>query len=241
MKRPTMGTRARALLHALLLSLAMGFAGHSTAQTTPSAPSAGYYGNWSATASYPIGAIVYYEGSSYISVVRSNQNIVPGTSASNWAPFAAQGPMGPPGPVGAPGAPGVQGIPGIQGIPGSQGIQGPRGMQGPPGPALTCTEPTPYLVIANGTMSCQPRYVDNGDQTVTDNKTGLMWEKKSPEATGDVHDANNPYTWSSASPYTDPTGTLFSDFLQTLDGLNFSGERPVLREAVIGVFHPLAN
>jgi Collagen triple helix repeat (20 copies) len=204
MKRLTMRSRAHALLHAFVLSVAMGFAGHGAAQTTPSAPSTGYYGNWSTTASYPIGAIVYHQGSSYVSLVRSNQNIVPGTSAGNWAPFAAQGPMGPPGPVGATGAPGAQGLPGIQGIP------GPQGIQGPPGPALTCTEPTPYLVIANGELACQPRYVDNGDQTVTDHKTRLMWEKKSAN-TSFPDPRNGAYTWST-SPSTDPTGTLYTVF-----------------------------
>src|SRR5262249_52452239 len=42
-------------------------------------------------------------------------------------------------------------------------------------------------------------YTDNGDGTVTDNNTGLMWEKKdaldaSPSAS-DLHDADNAYPW----------------------------------------------
>ncbi len=36
-------------------------------------------------------------------------------------------------------------------------------------------------------------YMDNGDGTVTDINTGLMWEKKSDD--GSIHDKDNTYTW----------------------------------------------
>ena len=39
-------------------------------------------------------------------------------------------------------------------------------------------------------------YTDNGDGTITDNVTGLMWEKLSDD--GSVHDWNDAYTWSDA-------------------------------------------
>jgi cysteine-rich repeat protein len=39
-------------------------------------------------------------------------------------------------------------------------------------------------------------YVDNGDGTITDVNTGLMWEKLSQD--GSVHDIGIPYTWSDA-------------------------------------------
>jgi hypothetical protein len=39
-------------------------------------------------------------------------------------------------------------------------------------------------------------YTDNGDGTITDNNTGLMWEKKS--ADGTIHDQNTTYTWANA-------------------------------------------
>lgn len=39
-------------------------------------------------------------------------------------------------------------------------------------------------------------FTDNGDGTVTDNVTGLMWEKHSDDGT--IHDKDNLYTWSSA-------------------------------------------
>ncbi|MBX3027357.1 DUF1566 domain-containing protein [bacterium] len=39
-------------------------------------------------------------------------------------------------------------------------------------------------------------YVDNGDGTITDTRTGLMWEKLSDD--GSIHDRDNVYTWGTA-------------------------------------------
>lgn len=39
-------------------------------------------------------------------------------------------------------------------------------------------------------------YTDNGDGTITDNKTGLMWEKLSDDGT--IHDKDTTYTWYTA-------------------------------------------
>ena len=39
-------------------------------------------------------------------------------------------------------------------------------------------------------------YTDNGDGTITDNNTGLVWEKKS--ADGSIHDKDTFYTWDNA-------------------------------------------
>ncbi|MFT4570072.1 MAG: hypothetical protein ACI91F_000942, partial [Candidatus Binatia bacterium] len=49
-------------------------------------------------------------------------------------------------------------------------------------------------------------YTDNGDGTITDNNTGLMWEKKDDNPTPTIHDIDNTYTWSLGSPY-DMDGT----------------------------------
>ena len=57
------------------------------------------------------------------------------------------------------------------------------------------------------------RFEDNGDGTVTDNQTGLMWEKKTDD--GSVHDKDNGYTWSDT--FSDPDGTAFVDFLGALN------------------------
>jgi hypothetical protein len=66
----------------------------------------------------------------------------------------------------------------------------------------------------NAGTSC--RYLDNGDMTVTDLNTGLVWEQK--DNSGGIHDKDNLYSWS-ATPTTgtDPDGTLFVTFLGTLN------------------------
>ncbi len=76
--------------------------------------------------------------------------------------------------------------------------------------------------------SASPRYVDNGDGTVSDKTTCLMWEQKTGTVTGinvcpggptcgDAHDVNNRYAWSAGSPY-NPDGPAFFDFLAELNG-----------------------
>jgi hypothetical protein len=69
------------------------------------------------------------------------------------------------------------------------------------------------------------RLTDNGT-TVTDNLTGLVWEKKdnldSTPNLGDPHDADNTYTWSTGSNNED--GTAFTTFLtDAATGLNVTG------------------
>lgn len=67
-----------------------------------------------------------------------------------------------------------------------------------------------------GSTTCTlTRYVDNANGTVTDNLTGLVWEKKSDN--GDVHDKDTTMTWSTGAPY-NGNGTAFTTFLR--DGLN---------------------
>ncbi|HKV11578.1 MAG TPA: DUF1566 domain-containing protein [Thermoanaerobaculia bacterium] len=50
--------------------------------------------------------------------------------------------------------------------------------------------PDDGAVEAGATLS----YTDNGDGTITDNNTGLMWEKKGDN--GGLHDKDNSYVWS---------------------------------------------
>ncbi len=62
--------------------------------------------------------------------------------------------------------------------------------------------------------------VDNGDGTVTDHDTGLMWEKKEECAAIDLsnpHCKLNTYTWTAGT--TAPDGTLYTDFLKRLNDL----------------------
>jgi hypothetical protein len=55
-------------------------------------------------------------------------------------------------------------------------------------------------------------YADNGDGTITDANTGLMWEKQS-NGDGSVHDIANTYTWDQA----------FSGHVATLNSTSFAG------------------
>ena len=81
---------------------------------------------------------------------------------------------------------------------------------------------------ARARASC--RYVDNGadangDDTVSDLNTGLMWEKQTGTvggtSTGRVDDVNNTYTLADGTPpLMPPTGvTAFTVFLGTLNGV----------------------
>ena len=87
--------------------------------------------------------------------------------------------------------------------------------------------------VLNSLDGCsdEPRFVDNGDGTVTDNETGLMWEKKtgtlgegrdcpdfrSPRLStcGDPHNVNNRYQWSIDGERLD--GPVRTDFLDVLN------------------------
>ncbi len=61
-------------------------------------------------------------------------------------------------------------------------------------PSCICAAPTSTPTPPPG-----GRFLDNGDDTVTDNLTGLQWEKKAPgaggENLGDPHDVDNRYKW----------------------------------------------
>lgn len=80
----------------------------------------------------------------------------------------------------------------------------------------------------SGTICAEPRWEDNGDQTVTDNLTGLIWEKKRNLDTAvnpaDPHDADNAYSWTvTDGDNADEDGTVFTDFLATLNTSSFAG------------------
>jgi hypothetical protein len=100
---------------------------------------------------------------------------------------------------------------------------------GTPAPTATATPiPTPTATTP------PPRFVDNGDGTVTDNQTGLQWEKKTGTPSGgsgidcpltqaneatcdaDPHNVNNTYQWSASG--TAPDGDAFTHFLSILNG-----------------------
>ena len=67
-----------------------------------------------------------------------------------------------------------------------------------------------------GTICEGVRWIDNGNETVTDNLTGLVWEKKTN--LGGVHNVANFYTWTSNDDdASDEDGTVFTNFLATLN------------------------
>jgi hypothetical protein len=70
------------------------------------------------------------------------------------------------------------------------------------------------------------RFTDNGNGTITDNLSELVWEKKTNQDGNanytDPHDADNPYTWTTGSDNED--GALFTQFLNDPStGLNTTG------------------
>ena len=77
------------------------------------------------------------------------------------------------------------------------------------------------FVRAVSSISAPPRFTDNGDGTVSDSVSGLMWEKKTPGGTGGVHDVGKSYSWSEVKglqPPDQPDGTAFTVFLATING-----------------------
>lgn len=65
-------------------------------------------------------------------------------------------------------------------------------------------------------------YTDNGDGTITDTRTGLMWEKKSDD--GSIHDKDDTYDWGMVSPPYTMNGTMVTTFLAALNsGSGFAG------------------
>lgn len=66
------------------------------------------------------------------------------------------------------------------------------------------------------------RFVDNHDGTVTDHKTGLMWEQKD-QLPASIHNADNAYDWSATFGGAVPDGTVSSRFFATLNACATSG------------------
>ncbi len=77
-----------------------------------------------------------------------------------------------------------------------------------------------------GSRCVGARFVDNVDETVSDNLTGLVWEQKTnldmTANPADRHDADNVYTWSTGAPYGE-NGTVFTDLLRNLNNDGFGG------------------
>jgi len=88
--------------------------------------------------------------------------------------------------------------------------------------------PRPASVPASGQVTAYGRgsdgdvragaalsYTDNGDGTITDNTTGLMWEKK--DDSDGIHGKDRYFTWGlTSAPYT-MDGTIVTEFLAELN------------------------
>ena len=95
--------------------------------TGPQGPPVSFQGTWSNATTYALGDAIFFNGSSYISLVSSNINHQPDTAPAQWSLLSQQGATGATGPVGPTGATGPQGIQGIQGLVGSAGPTGATG------------------------------------------------------------------------------------------------------------------
>jgi hypothetical protein len=161
-----------------------------------------FAGTWAADATYAIGDVVYFAGSSYVSTAAGSgrqpdaypgfwsvaaregaQGIQGATGATG--PTGLTGPAGPTGLTGVTGAQGVQGATGATGATGAQGIQGangptgPQGTVGPSGPTgpqgPTGASAPRYLVAVNvsAVTAAGIVTVTNGSATVTSASNGF--------------------------------------------------------------------
>jgi hypothetical protein len=91
-------------------------------------------------------------------------------------------------------------------------------------PPLRTGQTTSYGAGSDGDLEkgAVRSFTDNGDGTITDNVTGLMWEKKSDD--GSIHDRDNTYSWGMTSPPYTMNGTMVTTFLADLNsGGGFAG------------------
>jgi hypothetical protein len=76
-----------------------------------------------------------------------------------------------------------------------------------PAPVAKTGQTTSYLggddgYSQKGVASPSPRFIDNGDGTVTDNLTGLMWAKDANAAETSGYDSDGKMQWNDAIYYT---------------------------------------
>jgi len=96
-------------------------------------------GAWTTPAAYAKNDGVSYQGSSYICLNNTTNNVPPPSDPTNWGVLAQGGATGPQGPAGATGATGPQGATG------AQGPTGPTGLPGINWRGNWQTSPTTYL------------------------------------------------------------------------------------------------
>ena len=93
----------------------------------------------------------------------------------------------------------------------------------------------PPVIVCVPDVTASPQFVDNGDGTVTDLHTCLMWEQKtgtvgstidcSAVTCSDPHAVNNKYKWTASVGGTAPDGGVYTDFLERVNGSDpFTGQ-----------------
>lgn len=85
-------------------------------------------------------------------------------------------------------------------------------------PTLKTGQTTYYGAGSDGDLErgASQTFVDNGDGTITDTTTGLMWEKKSDD--GSIHDVDNLYSWGMTESLYTMAGTMVTALLAELNG-----------------------
>jgi Collagen triple helix repeat (20 copies) len=147
--------------------------GAAGAAGAPGLPGLVYRGNYSSVTNYTLGDVVFWQGSSYASLLDGNHGNTPSDSPAQWGVLTAQGPagatgaqgpqgvtgpQGPPGLVGPPGEQGPQGLQGVPGQAGAQGLTGPAGAQGLSGPMGPQGPSGPVGMTFQGTYSSAVNY-----------------------------------------------------------------------------------
>jgi hypothetical protein len=153
--------------------------------------------------------------------IHSGISLDPQQDIEHWAllngsnGIGFQGPVGPTGSTGATGAPGV----GVT-VTTATATACPNG-----GATITDGSGNSAIVCGGSGFGTEPQkaqhFVDNGDGTVTDLWTGLMWEQKTATCPGLHCQTTDTYTWTSSSSYGlgnyVSDGTLFTEFLGSLN------------------------
>jgi hypothetical protein len=123
------------LLCASLVAVAQLLTG-AVANAAVAVPVLVFQGAWTSSTLYSPGAVVTYNGQSYISLAL-NKAVAPNSNANDWSLLDAAGATGAQGPQGPQGIPGPTGATGPQGPVGPAGATGATGPAGPAGPAGT--------------------------------------------------------------------------------------------------------
>jgi hypothetical protein len=93
-------------------------------------------------------------------------------------------------------------------------ILGCSGPTDEPLPAPPPPAEAPLLKGESSSADTEPRFLDQGDGTALDRTTGLLWETK-VDGVKCGHCVEDKYSWSQTG--TEPDGTAFTVFLQTLN------------------------